>query len=74
MHCHLIISHAVWPRPDESPAVTAGLSLPAFSRLAGLGRRETFAPLPARDWLGQHFGLEGFPVAPLTPAEKAMRK
>ncbi len=68
MRCHLIISHAVWPDQAESAEVTAGLALPAFARLAGSGKREPFAPLSSRDWLGQCFGLDDFPAAPLTAA------
>lgn len=66
MRCHLLIPHALWSTQAESAKLTADLTLPAFSRLAGRGQRESFAALSARDWLGQAFGLDGFPVAPLT--------
>lgn len=68
MRCHLIIPSAVWPNPTESAEITAGLSLPAFSMLAGRGQRESFEPLPSRDWLAQCFGMVDFPAAPLTLA------
>lgn len=66
MRCHLLIPHVLWPRQAESAEITAGLTLPAFSRLAGRGQRELFTALPSRDWLGQAFGLDDFPAAPLT--------
>ena len=66
MRCHLLIPHAVWPNRAESAEVTVGLTLPAFSRLAGRGRRESFVAISASDWLGQAFGLNDFPAAPLT--------
>ncbi|MDR3414241.1 MAG: hypothetical protein P4L87_25315 [Formivibrio sp.] len=66
MRCHLLIPHAVWPNQTESAEVTVGLTLPAFSLLAGRGRCELFTPIPARDWQGQAFGLKDFPAGPLT--------
>ncbi len=66
MSIHLVLPGLVWPAA-RTPALTAGLALPALEALLGHARVRN-APAEAADaWLMRAFGVSGdrLPVAPL---------